>query len=155
MNLYHGTDKAGYLGIMDSGFRPMTYFTPDLGSAISMGGAYVLAIDVPESDVGDSWQVRLKEPISPGRILFAQRFRLKLLYVNRDALIDQNRKRLADKGKVMCEDCKGRGEYREDKYAFRYLREPGGADWKTREPIKVCEICKGTGWIPERNEARI
>ncbi len=147
VDMYHGTDEAGYRGIMDSGFKPGTYFTPYLDTAISMGGAYVLVISIPESDVRDRWQVFTGERIPTERILYVQRFSLELLHLNRDAIIDQTRKRLASEGKVMCEDCEGRGEYRSDENAFRCFREPGGSSFKTRESVKTCKTCKGRGRI--------
>lgn len=138
---------------MMHGFYPHTHFTPYLDSAIAMGGPHVLVIDDPtiQDPTECGWEVRFEEPIPPERILFVQRYTLDLLFLNRPALIAQRRARMKAGGEVMCEDCEGAGEHRDDHNRFRHLREPGGASFRTREDaVNVCETCHGCGHLPTK-----
>ena len=154
MNLYHGTDEVGHAAIMGSGFKPGTYFTPYLDTAISMGGAYVFTIDMPDRPFSEEqWQFRVWEPLPLEKILYVQKFGMGLVYLNKEALLEQKREACIREGKVMCEDCGGGGEHRSDEHAFRYLREPGGASFKNREPINICKTCKGRGYTQKEEVA--
>lgn len=144
--LYHGTNEEAFAQIIDHGFKEGTYFTPFLDSAICFGGPYVFTIDVGFPVDLEKWQVRMPA-IPPHHILYVQKFDLELVYLNKEALYERHKKRIESEGHEICTNCQGRGEHREDKYAYRYLSKPGGGAWKDREPIKVCEQCRGYGYV--------
>jgi len=112
-----------------------------------MGGAYVLAVDYPDDQVGHKWQIVIKERIEPDRILFVQKFDLKLLYTNKKALNAARRNRHLNDRQTICEACEGKGEHRSDADTFRSLSVPGGARWDNREPPNVCTVCGGYGYV--------
>lgn len=149
--LYHGTNsKRVFEIILKEGFKEGTYFTPYLNSAITYGGKWVFAIGEAKDRPGNPWEIIMQDPIPPERILFVHEYSPKLIYLNKEAMLRLRRDEVAADGNVMCENCKGRGEHRDDKYAFRYLRGAGGGAWRTRKDrIKVCEKCNGYGLTKE------
>ena len=151
MILYHGTNsKRIFKIIMKEGFKAGTYFTPYLNSAITYGGKWVFAIGESKERPGNPWEIIMPDPIPPGRILYVHEYAPKLIYLNKGEMLKLRREEVAAEGKVLCEDCKGRGEYRSDKSSFRYLRGAGGGAWRTRrDRIHVCDKCNGYGVEPE------
>lgn len=146
---FHGTnDKNSYESILKIGFRKGTYFTPHLDTALSYGGRYVFAVYF--KDDPKHWEWITKKTISKSRILFVKKFSFKVIHFNKDECERIYGLQLLEdqKGKKICSECKGRGEYRLDKYKFRYIFEIGGGAFKTRkDPINVCKKCNGHGLI--------
>jgi hypothetical protein len=149
MIIYHGTNRAAYKNILKNGFVPPAYFTPYLSTAICYGGPYVFAIEAPQDPL-DSWEIIINDPIGPNQILYVQKFDQTLVYLNAEAVEMMHRKAIVEGGtdRILCVACDGYGEYRNPKYLYRYLKEPGGGSFKTRkDPINACVVCNGHGYI--------
>jgi hypothetical protein len=147
---YHGTDtKKKCLSILRKGFKPYTYFTPYLDSAIGYGGKYVFAIYFEKAPT-TYWEWRNGEIIPSDRILWVKKFSYSVEYLNKDAI-----KKMEDlihlennPGKTICSQCDGYGEHRKEKYRYRYIYQIGGGSFRTRrDKCIICENCNGTGVI--------
>jgi len=151
MELYHGTnDKKSYKSILKNGFNEGTYFTQYLGTAISYGGKYVFTVDIDVVLRPGQWQYVCSTNILHDKIMYVQKFSLKLKYVNNKLIIDLEKRRRKSEGKEICTNCDGHGEHRKAKYIYRYLKKPSGGAWRTRkDKIIICEVCNGHGFINE------
>jgi hypothetical protein len=147
---YHGTDtKRKYLSILKTGFKPYTYFTPYLDTAIGYGGKYVFAIYFEKAPT-TYWEWRNEEVIPPDKILYVQEYSYTVEYINKAALRKMSHSTLLhnNPGKTICPECDGNGEHRKEKYKYRYLYKAGGGSFRTRkDKCIMCENCNGYGVI--------
>lgn len=83
---YHGTDRKGLDGIMDTGFKKGSYFAYNLEDAIGYGGQYVLSVwfDLEGFNGGDPdseiWQFRCFEKIDHERIQKVVKYESTVVY---------------------------------------------------------------------------
>lgn len=145
--LYHGTESLeAFKAIKKEGFKANTYFTPFLDTALSYGGEYIFAVDIEHKDY-EVWEVIMREPVPAEKILYAQHFSFELMYHNKEALYNRDKARHEKDGRTICDDCKGQGEYRDEKFSLRHLETPGGGSFRTREdPCISCNTCHGRGY---------
>lgn len=147
---FHGTDtKKKYLSILKSGFKPYTYFTPYLDTAIGYGGKYVFAIYF-EKNPTKYWEWRNTEIIPPDRILHVKEYSYTVKYINEAALKEQHHSDLLERnpGKIICPKCDGHGEHRPKKYRLQHIYKIGGGSFRTRkDKCNICENCNGYGVV--------
>jgi len=136
---YHGTNEKNAKIIQREGFKPGTYFTWDLHSALMMGGLYVFAIYLKDKDISDYWEWRNSEIIKPEKILYLRKFDIKCIYDNKIEKIRMKKLivEMEYPEDIFCENCEGKGQMNE-------APEYGG--WGNAE-IEVCTKCGGFGRI--------
>lgn len=137
---YHGTTKKNYRRIKKEGLKAGTYFTPDLHSAITMGGSYVFGVVLDRDLKVSHW-----EWISDREFKifhFILKFDIKLLHYNKNENRKFREEFQKEQERVFCETCGGHGEidYPDDGHFLL----PRGSAWGNRE-MKVCPVCKGFG----------
>lgn len=67
---YHGTDEESAKLIIETGFRPGTYFGFHLEDALGYGGEYMFEVAFPRlATAPDRWQFTTDETIPPSRIV--------------------------------------------------------------------------------------
>ena len=86
IQLYHGT-KFKYIvqRILHEGFKPYTFFTTDLLSAIAYGDQYVFYVTFDKTEIPDNWQIRPSNIITPDRITQIAKFKITNIYYDRKA----------------------------------------------------------------------
>jgi hypothetical protein len=80
--LYHGTSKENAEIILKEGFKPMSFFATDLGTAIGQGGEYVFEVPFVKCELPQYWQVKVMNAIPPNRIMNVNRYDKKKQWVN-------------------------------------------------------------------------
>jgi len=152
--LYHGTNSYEiYEKIKKDGFKPGTYFTPFLDTAICYGGQYVFAVDL-ESDY-NIWEVIINDQVSPDKILYIQKYDVKLLHHNRELSEKRHKERIEEvDGKIFCTNCDGHGEHITYSRSIEYLNKPAGGSFKTRTNIDACDKCRGYGYINGKHQLK-
>lgn len=97
---FHGTKtKRAALAILRQGFHAETYFSAHLEDAVMFGGPYVfeVAMDVaePTGHPMEGWQLKVREPVLPDRIIALHRYEVTRLSENKDLrawVAEENRK---------------------------------------------------------------
>ena len=111
---YHGTNKKNANKILKTGFKPGTYFTWDLHSALTMGGKYVFGIYFSDKKPKkDYWEWRNIKTIGPQKILYLRKFQIQCLYDNQKEQEKMSfawKKEYYGKNIVHCENCRGQGQ---------------------------------------------
>jgi hypothetical protein len=151
---YHGTSEENYKKILLSGIKKGSYFTPFLFSAITMGGPYVFAVDLPHvtnERLGKSdWEFFNNKIIKIKDILSITKHDMKLILYNSALSTKLTKQQIESEGKIFCKKCKGKGELTYIDNGHHLL--PGGCRFdvpntRTTNNIVTCPKCKGFGYL--------
>lgn len=147
---YHGTDANGYKEIMKQGLAVGLYITPELSTALCMGGPYVFMFWHPVPEHGQ-WQTIITKPITEFQAVI--KYSDELLYFNRELYIAQHRHRVMNENGHVCENCNGFGEL-EYPVDGHHLRISGSRFTRNpyQHPVVPCPVCKGYGAIKRGNQ---
>lgn len=82
---YHGTNKTNADRILKEGFKPYTYFSRHLESALCYGGEWVFEVCFDETKVPDNWQFIIKTQRGPENIVGLKHYKnIELIKENKE-----------------------------------------------------------------------
>jgi hypothetical protein len=140
--MYHGTTKEATLSILQNGFRPNSYFTIYMDSALVMGGLYLFKIWFHKNEHpnrGKNWQYVSPIAVPKERIVWLRNFSQEIIYKNEPAEIEA-KKECHSKlypNKEFCDNCQGLGQL--EKY------DEFAGQWRNNLPVTTCPVCQGHG----------
>ena len=151
MLVYHGTNQANALSILDSGFRKGTWFAPGLDSALAFGGEYVFAAWIDELPCQDCWQFQIEEDWGADRILSLVHYHAELFYAGKETGHEHGQMSI-------CPRCNGDGEVYEDetgRQAVSHLPRTHFLHVKAKRGAVLCPECKGYGDLRKAAEMAV